>query len=152
MGSVCFCVGETELREQKSPPLVRPKRVQMGQWHDSGEDLGLEILKSGGAGTGARRWGSLEGPCRPCPGLEGGALEAVGAALIWGGGLSPYMLVGLPSQKTSGWVPGLLSCSLLPKNPLGWLQDNPPSPFPSSRTLRECPGEVLQGCFTEEEH
>lgn len=124
-------MGETELREQRSPPLVCPKMFQMGQWHDAGEDLVLEILKSGGAGTGARRWGSLEGPCRPCPGLEGGTLEAVGAALIWGGGLSPYMLVGLPSrQKTSGWVPGLLSCSLLLKNPLGWLQDNPPSPLP----------------------
>lgn len=27
--------GEAELREQRPRPLVRPKRVQMGQWHDA---------------------------------------------------------------------------------------------------------------------
>ena len=71
---MCFCVGEAEPREQRSPPLVCPKRVQMRQWHDAIEDLGLEILKSGGAGTGTRRLGSLESPV---PEVGKGAWEVI---------------------------------------------------------------------------
>ena len=66
----------------------------------------------------------------------------------------PYMLVGLPSHRTSGRIPGHFPCSLLLKNPIAWLQDNLPSSLSHLRdwTLQECPGELLQGCFAEEEH
>lgn len=116
----------------------------------------LKLVKSegagAGAGAGARRLGRLEGPDSPCLELEDVFLWLWNSSYL-GRGTQALGAYG-PFQTKGRQVdprPPLLPTA--PKEPpLFGFRKTHQAPFPSSRTLQECLGEILQGCFTHGEH